>query len=57
MYLGIPTRVSEDIFPMALEVIKTFTSKEFLQQLMNYDIFYDIPPYQSISLDGIFKNI
>ncbi len=53
VYLCISNYINEANLNAAIDVIKTFSSKEFMTQLVQKDIFYDIPAYHSLILEGI----
>ncbi len=53
VYLCISNYNKEENLNEAIDVIKTFSSKEFMTQLVQKDIFYDIPAYHSLILEGI----
>jgi len=61
IYLCIPGKVDGKKWvdvPAALDVLKIFSSKEFMKNLLQYDDFYDIPAYRSLILedDGSINN-
>ena len=54
IYLCIPGEVDGKKWvdvPKALEVLKVFSSKEFMINLLHYDDFYDIPAYHSLIME------
>ncbi|ORX48903.1 hypothetical protein BCR36DRAFT_353941 [Piromyces finnis] len=57
IYICVPSSVNENVFDEAVKVVKTFTSKEFMKQLIQEDDFYDLPVYSSlIEQDGSLNN-
>jgi len=51
IYLCIANTSLEENFDDSLQVLETFSSKEFLQILLNEEIFYDLPVYHSLILE------
>jgi len=51
IYLGISKSVDDKNIDEAVKVLKTFSSKEFMQLLLKEDIFYDLPAYRSLILE------
>ena len=53
VYICVTMSNKEEDLDEAIEVVKTFSSKDFMQHLLQKDIFYDLPAYHSLILEGI----
>jgi len=53
IYICILDSIDENNLDEAIKIVKTFSSKEFMQLLLKEDIFYDLPVYHSLILKGI----
>jgi len=54
IYLCVPSSVNENNVGEAINVVKTFSSREFMNELIQEDDFYDLPVYPSLIEEGNF---